>query len=87
VGGQYQARHRELLVVFTQPPGVAGAAGAVARQAEQATALLAGAAGVTLTPLDADATGRVLAAATSPASPPRPAGLAPAGRVITGRQP
>jgi hypothetical protein len=86
VGGRYQARHRELLVVFTQPPGVAGAAGALARQAERATVLLA-AVGVTLTPLDADAAGRVLAAATCPASPPRPAGLAPAGAVITGRQP
>jgi hypothetical protein len=86
MGGQHQTRHRELLVVFTQLPGVAGAAGALARQAEHATALLA-AAGVTLTALDADAAGRVLAAATCPASPSRPAGLAPAGTVITGRQP
>jgi PrgI family protein len=83
---RHEARHRELLVIFTQPPGVPHAAAALARQAEQATTLLAGV-GVTLTVLDAGAAGRVLAAATNPTSPARPAGLAPAGTVITGRQP
>jgi hypothetical protein len=86
LAGHYQARHRQLLVIITQPPGVADATAALARQAEQATTLLAGV-GVTLTVLDADATGRVLAAATNPTSPARPAGLAPAGTLITGRQP
>ena len=86
VGARHQARHRELLVIFTQPPAAPDATAALARQAEQATTLLA-AAGVTLTVLDADAAGRVLAAATNPASPARPAGLAPAGTVITGGQP
>ena len=87
LGARHEARHRELLVIFTQPPATPDPpAGALARQAEQATTLLA-AAGVTLTILDADAAGRVLAAATNPASPARPAGLAPAGTVITGRKP
>jgi PrgI family protein len=86
LGAQHQARHRELLVILRQPAGAADAAAALARQAEQATGLLA-AAGVTLRILDGDAAGRVLAAATDPASPPRPAGLAPAGTLITGPQP
>jgi hypothetical protein len=86
VGVRHQARHRELLVIFTQPPGIPDATAVLARQAEQATILLAGV-GVTLTILDADAAGRVLAAATNPTSPPRPVGLAPAGTLITGRQP
>jgi hypothetical protein len=84
LGGQHQARHRELLVIFRHPSGCRdAAAAALARQAEQATELLA-AAGSTLTVLDADGAGRVLAAAVSPASPPRPLGLAPPATVITG---
>jgi hypothetical protein len=83
---RYQARHRELLVIFHQPPGPPNPAAALARRVEQAAALLA-AAGVTLTVLDADAASRVLAAATNPTSPPRPPGLAPAAAVITGPRP
>jgi hypothetical protein len=73
--------------VFHQPPGAPGpAAAALARQAEQAAGLLA-AAGVTLTPLDADAAARVLQAAANPDHPPRPVGLALPGAVISGRLP
>jgi hypothetical protein len=88
LGDHHQARHRELLVIFRHPHSGRrdAAAAALARQVEQATELLA-AAGVTLTVLDADAAGRVLAAATSPSNPPPPAGLAPAATVITGAQP
>jgi hypothetical protein len=81
---QQQVRRRRLLVVLHQPPGAADPAAALARRAEQAAGLLA-AAGVTLTRLDSDAAGRLLQAATSPGSPPRPAGLAGAEAVITGR--
>jgi hypothetical protein len=87
LAGCYQVRRRELLVIFTHPRAArtrAAAAAALARQAEQANGLLA-AAGVTLTVLDADAAGRVLAAAANPAGPARPGGLAPANAVITGR--
>jgi hypothetical protein len=79
----HQVRRRQLLVVFHQPPTTAPAA-ALHRQAEQAAGLLA-VAGVTLTPLDGDAAAQALAAATNPDGPPRPAGLAPAAAIITGR--
>jgi hypothetical protein len=81
--GDHQVRRRQLLVVFHQPAGTSPAA-ALARQAEQAAGLLA-VAGVTLTPLDGDAAAQALAAATNPDGPPRPAGLAAAAAIITGR--
>jgi hypothetical protein len=81
---QQQVRRRLLLVVFHQPPGTADPTAALARQAEQAAALLA-AAGVTLTRVDGDAAARVLQAAADPEDPPRPAGLAAAEAVISGR--
>jgi hypothetical protein len=84
LGGHHQARRRDLLVIFRHPSSRrATAAAALARQAEQATGLLAATAS-TLTVLDAEAAGRVLAAATGPASPPRPPGLAPPAAIITG---
>jgi hypothetical protein len=82
--GEGGVRRRQLLVVFHQPPATPSPAAVLRRQAEQAAGLLA-AAGVALTPLDGDAAGRVLHAASNPASPPRPAGLAPAAAIITGR--
>ena len=82
--GDREVRRRQLLVVFHQPPGTTTPAAALARQAEQAAGLLA-VAGVTLTPLDGDAAAQALAAATNPDGPPRPAGLAPAAAIITGR--
>ena len=81
--GDREVRRRQLLVVFHQPPTTSPAA-ALHRQAEQAAGLLA-VAGVTLTPLDGDAAAQALAAATNPDGPPRPAGLAPPGAIITGR--
>jgi hypothetical protein len=84
MASEEQVRRRLLLVVLHQPPGAADPAAALARRAEQAAGLLT-AAGVTLTRLDGDATARLLQAATSPGSPPRPAGLAAATAVITGR--
>jgi PrgI family protein len=51
----HEVRRRELLVIFHQPPGAPDPATSLTRQAEQAAGLLA-AAGVTLTPLDADGT-------------------------------
>lgn len=82
--GDRRLRRRQLLVVFHQPSGAPNPAVALVRQAEQAAGLLA-AAGVTLTPLDADAAARVLQAAAAPDHPPRPAGLALPGAVISGR--
>jgi PrgI family protein len=82
--GDQGVRRRELLVVFHQPPSIPSPAAVLRRQAEQATGLLA-AAGVTLTPLDGEAAARVLHAASNPANPPRPVGLAAAAAVITGR--
>jgi PrgI family protein len=82
--GEGGVRLRQLLVVFHQPPATPSPAAVLRRQAEQATGLLA-AAGVTLTPLDGDAAGRVLHAASNPASPPRPVGLAPAAAIIIRR--
>jgi hypothetical protein len=82
--GDQQVRRRQLLVVFHQPASTTTPAAALARQAEQAAGLLA-VAGVTLTPLDGDAAAQALAAATNPDGPPRPAGLAPAAAIITGR--
>jgi hypothetical protein len=82
--GDREVHRRQLLVVFHQPPGTTTPAAALARQAEQAAGLLA-VAGVTLTPLDGDAAAQALAAATNPDGPPRPAGLAPAAAIITGR--
>jgi PrgI family protein len=84
LAAQQQVRRRLLLGVFRQPPGTADPGSALARQAEQAAGLLA-AAGVTLARLDGEAAGRVLQAAADPDSPPRPAGLAAAEAVITGR--
>jgi hypothetical protein len=81
--GDHQVRRRQLLVVFHQPPTTSPAA-ALHRQAEQAAGLLA-VGGVALTPLDGDAAAQALAAATNPDGPPRPAGLAPAAAIITGR--
>jgi len=75
---------RQLLVVFHQPASTSTPAAALHRQAEQAAGFLA-VAGVTLTPLDGDAAAQALAAATNPDGPPRPAGLAPPGAIITGR--
>jgi hypothetical protein len=81
------ARHdvlsRERLLVLREPAGTPDAAAALARRAEQAATLLAPA-GVTLTPLDPDAAARVLARAADPHAPPRPAGQAAPGAVITG---
>jgi hypothetical protein len=83
--GDQQIRRRQLLVVFHQPPsGTTTPAAVLHRQAEQAAGLLA-VAGVTLTPLDGDAAAQALAAATNPDGPPRPAGLAAPGAIITGR--
>jgi PrgI family protein len=82
--GDHQVRRRQLLVVFHQPPSTTTPAAALHRQAEQAAGLLA-VAGVTLTPLDGDAAAQALSAATNPDGPPRPAGLAPAAAIITGR--
>jgi hypothetical protein len=83
--GDREVRRRQLLVVFHQSPsGTTTPAAALHRQAEQAAGLLA-AAGVTLTPLDGDAAAQVLQAASNPDSRPRPAGLAAATAVITGR--
>lgn len=83
--GEGGVRRRQLLVVFHHPPGTPKPAAVLRRQAEQAAGLLA-AAGVTLTLLDGEAAGRVLHAASNPASPPRPVGLAPAAAIITGRR-
>jgi hypothetical protein len=82
--GDREVRRRQLLVVFHQPASTTTPAAALHRQGEQAAGLLA-VAGVTLTPLDGDAAAQALAAATNPDGPPRPAGLAPAGAIITGR--
>ena len=82
--GDREVRRRQLLVVFHQPASTSTPAAVLARQAEQAAGLLA-VAGVTLTPLDGDAAAQALAAATNPDGPPRPAGLAAAGAIITGR--
>jgi hypothetical protein len=82
--GDHQVRRRQLLVTFHQPASTTSPDAALHRQAEQAAGLLA-AAGVTLTPLDGDAAAQALAAATNPDGPPRPAGLAPAAAIITGR--
>jgi hypothetical protein len=83
--GEGGVRRRQLLVVFHHPPSTSPSPTAVLlRQAEQATGLLA-AAGVALTLLDGQQAGRVLHAASNPASPPRPVGLAPAAAIITGR--
>jgi hypothetical protein len=83
------ARHdvlsRERLLVLREPVGTPEPAAALGRRAEQAATLLA-AAGVTLTTLDADAAARVLARAANPHAPPRPAGQAAPGAVITGRR-
>jgi len=84
LAADHQVRRRQLLVIFHQPPGTPEPAAALARQAEQATGLLA-AAGVTLTVLDAAAAARVLAVAAIPDGPPRPDGLAPPGAVIAAR--
>ena len=84
--GDQGVRRRELLVVFHQPPATPGPAAVLRRQAEQAAGLLA-AAGVTLSLLDGEQAGRVLHAASNPASPPRQVGLAPPAAIITGRWP
>jgi PrgI family protein len=82
--GDREVRRRQLLVAFHHPPSTTSPTGVLARQAEQAAGLLA-VAGVTLTPLDGDAAAQVLAAATNPDGPPRPAGLAGPAAIITGR--
>jgi hypothetical protein len=82
--GDREVRRRQLLVVFHQPASTSTPAAALHRQAEQAAGFLA-VAGVTLTPLDGDAAAQALAAASNPDGPPRPAGLAPPGAIITGR--
>ena len=82
--GDREVRRRQLLVAFHQPASTPTPAAALHRQAEQAAGLLA-VAGVTLTPLDSDAAAQALAAATNPDGPPRPAGLALPGAIITGR--
>jgi PrgI family protein len=82
--GDHQVRCHQLLVVFHQPANTTSPDAALHRQADQAAGLLA-AAGVTLTRLDGDAAAQALAAATNPDGPPRPAGLAPAAAIITGR--
>jgi hypothetical protein len=82
--GDQQVRRHQLLVVFYQPASISTPAAVLARQAEQAAGLLA-VAGVTLTRLDGDAAAQALAAATNPDGPPRPAGLAAAAAIITGR--
>jgi PrgI family protein len=76
---------RERLLVLREPAGAPDPAAALARRAEQAATLLA-AAGVTLTPLDQDAAARVLVRAADPQAPPRPAGQAAPGAVITRRR-
>jgi PrgI family protein len=81
----HDVRSRERLLVLREPAGTPDPAAALARRAEQAATLLA-AAGVTLTPLDQDAAARVLARAANPHAPPRPAGQAAPGAVITGRR-
>jgi PrgI family protein len=85
LGGDREVRRRQLLVAFHQPPGTTCPTGVLRRQAEQAAGLLA-TAGVTLTPLDGDAAAQVLHAAANPDSRPRPAGLAPAAAIISGRR-
>jgi hypothetical protein len=86
LAGESAVRRRQLLVVFHQPSTMPSPAAVLRRQAEQAAGLLA-AAGVTLTLLDGEQAGRVLHAASNPASPPRPVGLAPPAAIITGRWP
>jgi hypothetical protein len=81
--GDRAVRRRQLLVVFHHPPSAA-AIGALRRQVEQAAGLLA-TAGVALAPLDGEQAARILAAASNPDRPPRPAGLAPPAAVISGR--
>jgi hypothetical protein len=82
--GDQNHYRRQLLVVLRQPPSTTNPTGPLLRQAEQAAGLLA-TTGVTLTPLDGDAAAQVLAAASNPDGPPRPAGLAPPAATITGR--
>jgi hypothetical protein len=72
---------RELLLVLREPAN-GDPDTALPRRAEHAAELLA-AIGTTLTPLDLDAAADVLARATAPGSPPRPAGLAAPGETIT----
>jgi hypothetical protein len=84
LAGDREIRRRQLLVTFHQPPSPTPPATALHRRAEQAAGLLA-AAGVTLTPLDGDTAAQTLSAAANPDSAPRPAGLAPAAAIITGR--
>jgi hypothetical protein len=74
---------RERLVVLREPGSTSDAAAVLARRAEQAAVLLA-AAGVTLTALDQEAAAQVPARAADPHGPPRPAGQAAPGAVITG---
>jgi hypothetical protein len=73
---------RERLLVLREPAGTPDPA-VLARRAEQAATLLA-VAGVSLAPLGPDAAARVLARAADPHAPPRPAGQAAPGAVITG---
>jgi hypothetical protein len=86
LSGDREVRRRQLLVVFHHPPSgtTTTPAAALHRQAEQAAGFLA-VAGVILTPLDSAAAAQALTAATNPDGPPRPAGLALPGAIITGR--
>jgi PrgI family protein len=85
LAGRRDLLRRELLLVFRDPTPGSDAHGRLARRAEQAADLLA-AAGVAVSPLDgANVAAAVLARAADPYRPPRPAGLAAPGEVITGR--
>lgn len=79
---------REVLVVLRQPPSSdrGGAGDRLRRRAEEAVAALA-AAGVTLTVLDGEAAVGCLWRAVDPASPPRPAGTAGPGEIVTAQVP
>jgi hypothetical protein len=83
LAGRRDLLRRELLLVFRDPTGGPDAHGRLLRRVEQATDLLA-AAGIAVAPLDGDGAAAALARAADPHRPPRPAGLAPAGVVITG---
>jgi hypothetical protein len=85
LAARHDVRSRERLLVLREPASTPDPAAELARRAEQAATLLA-AAGVTLTTLDPDAAARVLARAADPHAPPRPAGQAAPGAVITGRR-
>ncbi len=75
---------REILVVFAEPSGGPAAAEVLARRADQAASLLAGA-GVTLRRLDGEQAMVAVAASMRPGQPrPSAGGLSASGEVIKG---